>query len=261
MLYFLSLAAIVFVSGVLIEHMFHWIINDPEGHISGVATALFFIVFTTGFKYFTLGMRQQYLLQEAEFKQVQIELSLLKSQLHPHFFFNTLNSLYALSLEKSEQVPGMILKLSDLMRYVLDCSKRKTVSLEEEIRFIANYVELEKLRLSGEPDIRFKAEGVIEGREIAPMLLIPFVENGFKHGLGATTREGYISIDAGFCNGRFQFIVENQKPAHPHRGEEGSGRIGLENVKRRLDLHYPDSYNMEIKEDENRYLVELSIVL
>ena len=119
--------------------------KDPDSHTSGLGIAIMFIVMSTGFRYYGRGVKQQYLLQEAEFKRVQAELAVLKSQVNPHFFFNTLNNLYALSLDKSNRVPDVILKLSELMRYVLDSSQKKTVPLEDELRFIGNFVELERI--------------------------------------------------------------------------------------------------------------------
>jgi hypothetical protein len=259
--YFFALVAIVVVSGLFIERLFQWIMGDPDAHISGIGVALFFIVFTTGFQFYSQGLRQKYLLQEAEFKRVQAELSLLRSQLHPHFFFNTLNNLYALSLERSEQVPGVIMKLAGLMRYVVDSSEKKTVPLKEEIQFLENYVELERIRLSSDADIRFQVDGAIEGRDIAPMILMPFVENGFKHGMKAAARDGFLHIRATLRGDRFLFIVVNSKPKRATRGKEGSSRIGLENIKRRLDLHYPGTHELSIREEDDKFIMELSITL
>lgn len=260
-LYFLSLVLNLIASSLLIEYGFYLFTDDPSSHTSGIGTALFFIVVTTGFRYYIQGLKQQYRLQEAEFKQVQTELSLLKAQIHPHFFFNTLNNLYALSLERSKEVPGVILKLSELMRYVLQGSSRKTVPLKDELQFIGNYLELEKLRLGSYAEIRFKVEGESEGREIAPMILVPFVENGFKHGLKASTNCSFLSISIMIQDSLFLFKVENNKPAGSTKRDDGSCRIGIENVKRRLELHYPGSHELIIDDGDSNYMVKLSIVL
>lgn len=261
LLYFFSLLVIVLVSGFVIEHVFYMIVRDPNSHTSGIATALFFILFTTGFKYFTQGLKKQYLLQEAEFKRLQTELTLLKAQLHPHFFFNTLNNLYALSMDRSDLVPGLIIKLSSLMRYVLYSSRKKTVSLMEEIDFIKNYVELEKLRFGAKQDIRFQVDGEISEQKIAPLLLIPFVENGFKHGIMAMARGGYIRISSTIYDDRFLFTVENSKLGKSSNNDDGNNRIGLENVKRRLELHYPETHKLFFQEEDDKYYVELIIEL
>lgn len=261
--YLASLTAILLASAWWIEFVFQLIMQDPDSHISGFAVALFLIVFTTAFKYYAQGSRQQYLLQEAEFKQMQTELALLRSQLHPHFFFNTLNNLYALSLERSDRVPEVILKLSELMRYVLESSRRKTVALADEMRFIENYVELERLRLSCGRDIRLRIEGSLNGLQIAPMLLIPFVENGFKHGMDAAAGKGFIAIHARMERGSFRFIVCNDKAGSSKNSfaTEGPGGIGLENARRRLQLHYPGAHELIIRDTDENYEVELSIEL
>lgn len=260
-LYFSSLVVILLFSGFVIEQVFYMIVLDPNSRTSGIATALFFILFTTGLKYFTQGMRKQYLLQESESKRLQTELTLLKSQLHPHFFFNTLNNLYALSMERSDIVPGLILKLSSLMRYVLYCSRKKTVSLKDEIDFIKNYVELERLRVGENQDILFQVDGNLSEEEIAPLLLIPFVENGFKHGLMTTAKNGYIHINSTIHDDRFLFTVENSKLKNSSGTDDGCNRIGLENVMRRLELYYPESHSLDIQEDNDRFYVELTIRL
>jgi len=261
LLYVLSFIIIVIVSAIIIEAVFFTIINEPGSHTSGIATAIFYMVITAGFKYYRDGVRQQMLLQAAEFKQVETELALLKSQINPHFFFNTLNNLYALSLEKSDLVPEMIIKISDLMRYVLDSSKKKTVQLSEEIQFLESYVELEKLRLSGEADIQISVSCNINGKKIAPMLLAPFVENSFKHGLSASAKDGFIHMNFISDGNDFQFIIENHNPAPTQQDQNGSSKMGLENVKRRLELLYPESHQLIIEENEISYKVKLEIRL
>ena len=259
--YALSLVVIVVISAFLIEVVFRIIENDPNARTSGLATAIGYIIITTGFKYYRLGLKQQHRLQEAEFKQLQTELSLLKSQVNPHFFFNTLNNLYALSLDKSERVPEVILKISDLMRYVLESSKRKTVPLTDEVHFLESYVALEKLRLSGNADIQMSVNGNLDGTSIAPMLLAPFIENSFKHGMNTSAKGGYIHIQFDVGSHDMHFTIENSKPLSSKLEQNGSARMGLENVKRRLDLLYPDTHELSIQEDETKHRVDLSIRL
>jgi sensor histidine kinase YesM len=261
LLYVLSFIIIVIVSAFIIEALFSIIINEPGSHTSGIATAIFYIVITTGFKYYRDGVKQQILLQAVEFKQVETELALLKSQVNPHFFFNTLNNLYALSLDKSDLVPEVILKISDLMRYVLDSSKKKTVQLSEEIHFLESYVELEKLRLSGEANIQISVSGNINGKKIAPMLLAPLVENSFKHGLSASVKDGFIHMNFISDGNDFQFIIENHKLTPTQQEQNCSSKMGLENMKRRLELLYPESHQLIIEENEMMYKVKLEIRL
>jgi len=261
LLYCVATLAIIAGAGFFMEYVFHLIMNEPGSQTSGPLTSVFLIVFTTGGLYFSQGQKQQYLLQEEEFKRIQTELILLKSQLHPHFLFNTLNNLYALSMEKSEMVPEVILKLSDLMRYVLDCSKLKTVSLEKETKFIENYMELEKLRISGQRDVTFHVTGDVGGLQISPMLLVPFVENAFKHGMNASVDEGFIHIKMNIHDKKIGFTVENSRPKAIQNHDDSSSKIGLENVRRRLELHYPHSHDLKINSDRNTYSVELNIEL
>ncbi|UCE20306.1 MAG: histidine kinase [Gemmatimonadota bacterium] len=259
--YIVGLAIVIALSSTFSNFLFRMMEKDPDSHSSGLGFAVMYIVVSTGFRYYGRGVKQQYRLQEAEFKHLQTELALLKSQIDPHFFFNTLNNLYALSLEKSDRVPGVILKLSELMRYVMDSSQRKTVPLEEELRFVKNYVELEKLRFSGTPDIEVRIAGTMNGKYIAPMLLVPFVENSFKHGMSNTAKGGFVSVVSQVQGDDFYFTVENSKPEGAVNDERGSEGMGLLNVKRRLELLYHGSGQLSIKEDEKRYKVELRIRL
>lgn len=259
--YIVGLAMVIAISSTFSNFLFRMMEKDPDSHSSGLGFAVMYVVVSTGFRYYGRGVKQQYRLQEAEFKHLQTELALLKSQINPHFFFNTLNNLYALSLDKSDRVPGVIMKLSELMRYVLDSSQKKTVPLEDELRFMENYIELEKLRLSGAPDVRFRIDGDLTGKRMAPMLLIPFVENGFKHGLSNSSEGGYIHIVSEVRGGSLHFSVENSKAEVASHGIKKTKEIGLANVRRRLELLYPERHRLSLHEDETKYKVELVIQL
>jgi len=259
--YALSLIIIIIGSGFLAEFIFWIIVNDPNSHTSGIGLAIFYLAFSTALKYYRQGIKNKYRLQEVEFKQLQTELTLLKSQVNPHFFFNTLNNLYALSLDKSERVPEMILKISNLMRYVMDSSKKKEVELNQEFEFLKNYIALEKLRFSTESDIQFQIVGQTEGKRIAPMLLIPFIENCFKHGANSTTGNFYIHIDLIIIENGISFLVKNSKQENYKADSQSSSKSGLNNVKRRLELLYPTRYKLEIQENTDSYAVNLEIKL
>jgi len=174
---------------------------------------------------------------------------------------NTLNNLYALSLQRSDRVPGVIMKLSGLMRYVLESGEKESVPLIDEIRFLESYIDLEKLRMNSEPDIDLEVRGGVGNLNIAPMMILPFVENGFKHGSMSLDPEGYMHIRVNVRKDRLVFTVENSKVTASLDREIKSSRIGLDNIKKRLKLHYPETHNLAIQEDEDRYLVELSIIL
>ena len=260
-LYVVTLILVIIGAQFLTDILVQVVINDPDTHTSGAGTAIFFIVFTTAFKYYKKGIKQQYRLQEAESKQLQTELALLKSQVNPHFFFNTLNNLYALSLDRSERVPEVILKISDLMRYVLESSNNKMVELNREIIFLQNYLSLEKLRLSTNSDVKFNVAGQTDGKTIAPMLLIPFIENSFKHGVSASTSSNYVLMDLKIEGNELFFSIENNKQENYRANEQSSSKSGLKNVTRRLELLYPNRYKLNIEENKKSYKVNLQIKL
>jgi len=258
-LYILSTSIIIFVAGIFSEYTFNLFFGGPGSHTSGFLMVLFYIITSTALKYSAEGIKNRYAFQEIEFKQLQTELSLLKSQINPHFFFNTLNNLYALSLAKSDEVPSVILKLSDLMRYVLETSKKKFVGLESEIEFLKNYIELEKLRLENNCAITFNVSGDISNFNIAPMLLVPFVENCFKHGIGASREKECIIINAKLSGNQFTFSCENSKPGNGMANNENSHGMGLTNVKRRLELIYPVKHELDIISDMDSFKIKLSL--
>ena len=258
--YTASLTVIIFVSGLLGEYIFDIFFGQPGSHTSGYIMAFFYIIITTALKYFSEILRNKYRIQEIEFKQLQTEMSLLKSQVNPHFFFNTLNNLYALSLAKSEEVPTVILKLSNLMRYVLETSKQKFVALDKEIEFINNYIELEKLRLEQNSNVNFNVNGKTDNVIIAPMLLMPFVENSFKHGLNASSNGGFVEINIDIFDKYFEFVIVNSEPAQ-EIGNKDSSKLGLTNVKRRLELIYPDKHKLSIEDKNDTFSVKLKIDL
>ncbi len=259
--YLLSLIVIIIGAHFSGEALIRIIEKGTDTHAAGAATAIFAIIFTTSLKYYRKGVKQQYRLQEAESKQLQTELALLKSQVNPHFFFNTLNNLYSLSLDKSERVPEVILKIADLMRYMLECSENKKVELTQEINFLQNYLSLERLRLSANNDVKFKVVGKPDGKKIVPMLLIPFIENSFKHGVSASTSSNYVHIDLKIEGNDLFFSIENNKQENYKANEKSSSKSGLKNVTRRLELLYPDRHKLNIEEKEKSYKVNLEIKL
>lgn len=191
---------------------------------------------------------------------MQSELRFLKSQINPHFLFNTLNNLYALTLKKSDKAPEIVLKLAEIMRYMLyECNERR-VHLSKEIHYLYNYLDLERLRQPKEADIRFVVEGHVSEQLVAPLMFVPFVENSFKHGLNHATTGGFVRINLAVQGEDLEFTIENSKveqmprPSHPR-----SGGIGLANVKQRLQILYPENHDLEIKDEPNKYTVILRL--
>ncbi|MFH0757993.1 MAG: histidine kinase [Bacteroidota bacterium] len=184
------------------------------------------------------------------------ELYYLKKQIHPHFLFNTLNTIYGLALKKSEHTPDIILKLSNLLDYILYQVDKPKVSLKEEVLHIKEYIELEKIRFQDTLKIAFNTHEIDVEIQIAPMLLMPFVENAFKHG---ARKNGYLEIliDIRAENRTLDFRIKNS--VLPSELEEGSPGIGLENFRKRLDLHYNGKYELETVISDEWYSARLTI--
>ena len=217
---------------------------------------------STFIKVFKEWLLQERIKRDLVKKNLESELSFLKSQINPHFLFNTLNSLYALSLKKSDKAPELILHLSEMMRYMLYDSNEKYVKLSTEVNYIKNYLELEKLRYDNKAVITFDFESEVENDiDLPPLLLIPFVENAFKHGLGHTIEGGYVKIKLNVKKNQIDFWVENSKPSSIKNNDNKSGGIGLKNVRRRLDLYFADSYKLSIREELTGFFVNLQIIL
>jgi len=260
LIYIFLTIAIILMTEVTVQCVHGLIDNDPNSSTSGSGAAVLYILFSTGVLYYSRGLKQQYRIQEIESKQLQTELALLKSQINPHFFFNTLNNLYSLSLDKSGKVPSVILDLSELMRYALDSSSAQTAALIDEIHFMENYVELEKLRLDDKHKISLTANGDFSGYQIAPMLLIPFLENSFKHGLNSSSTGGYIKIVAEIEEDVFRLSIENSKQSETADAEPRQG-MGLANVTRRLEMLYPGRHTLNIENRDNSFSVKLRVQL
>lgn len=195
-----------------------------------------------------------------EKEKLQTELSLLKSQIQPHFFFNTLNSLYALTLKKSELAPEMLLKLSDLLSYGLYEAEAASVALEKELEHIRNYVELESLRLGNRFTVQFEVEGNTERKYIPPLLFLPFIENCFKH---STLRgvNNSIIIQTTIEGKSIQLRTSNPFDVNTKPGIERKGGLGLKNAHRRLQLLYKAAYRVETQTGDGVYQVLVSVPL
>ena len=191
-------------------------------------------------------------------ENLETELKFLKSQINPHFLFNALHNIYTLSYIKSDLAPEMILKLSDMLRYILyDCTAEQ-VSLSKEINYLKNYVELQQLKAE-DADVTLKiAENIPQNIAIAPMLMVPFLENSFKHGKIEDTEQGWIRAQLDWQMPYVTFKVENSVPETDFTKDKVGG-IGIANVKRRLELLYKDKHTLEIREEEQEYQVHLRI--
>lgn len=199
--------------------------------------------------------------KEIESENRITELNFLKSQLNPHFFFNSLNTIYSLSISKSEKTPEAILNLSELMRYMLTEKKdngiNKKVKLTEEINYIINYIELQKLRVTDNNKIEFTIEGNTNEVTIYPLLFISFIENAFKYGVHPIEKS-YIKINFNVKNNILYFEVENL--IHLKKNSYDSFGLGNENSVKRLNLYYPNN-ELRIETFDNKYYVQLKLNL
>ncbi len=199
--------------------------------------------------------RQDRALAILEKEKTATELSLLKQQINPHFFFNTLNNLYALSITKDEQTPEVVLQLAELMRYVIYRGKEEKVGLLEEIKYIEDYVQLQQIRLHKQLDFQFEKNLDDPVPEVAPLLFIVLVENAFKHGIEPAEAPCYLHLSLKTKEGRTEFVCENSI----EQAAISSGGIGVENLRRRLALLYPEAHQLQIEEGSNRYKVSLTL--
>ncbi|HEV3412645.1 MAG TPA: sensor histidine kinase, partial [Puia sp.] len=212
--------------------------NPPLLSPVNILTFLMVFVFSTGIRVINQWLRSEQRAKEIAHEKLQAELSFLKAQINPHFLFNTLNNIYALASAQSEQTAAAVMKLSSIMRYVLTEARNDFVPLEKEILFTSHYIELQKMRLTDKTSIDFTINGNPLGRQIAPLLLLPFVENAFKYGI--STREcSPIRILLDIKEESLYFSISNHKHFNTALRMTDNTGIGISNTRRRLDLLYP----------------------
>lgn len=216
------------------------------------------VAFTIMATMFKLGLDRVIL----DKQQKENELRHLKAQLNPHFLFNTLNNLYGLSVIESKKLPGLMLKLSELLRYSLYDTNQNYVAVNKELDYISNYIELERIRLSDKTDIQFQVAGADTDLYIAPLLLIIFVENAFKHFSSAKGQTSFVHINVHIENNHLKLKVGNSvDPDFVPKVNKSKGGLGLNNAKQRLDLIYPQQYNLQMIKEPTHFEVNLTIDL
>lgn len=193
-----------------------------------------------------------------------LELDLLKAQLNPHFLLNALNSIYARVINADEQAANLVLRLAELMRYNLYETEATTVSLDQELGYIENYLQLEQARHGQRVEILFSSEGTHENLFIVPLILLAFVENAFKHGIGGQQQEAYVWVEAHIEESNtLVFTVQNSlaTSVQRHFPDQKSGGIGLPNVRQRLALLYPNAHQVDVEHSADSYAVTLTLQL
>ncbi len=243
-----------------LTHQENWVYSLRFG--LNVAMSAFLITAFVGLlkfveDYFELEARRK----DLENQQLMSELRFLKAQINPHFLFNTLNNLYYLAYNQSPRTPEVIAKLSGMMRYMLYDSNHAKVPLTKEIEYIENYLDLERLRLNDEVPITFEVEGDVANAAITPLILITFLENAFKHGVSNTAEGSWITVSLSVRDGYCYYRVANSMIQDSGKAVLEKSGIGLRNVRRRLDLSYPGQYELEFRDDAERYVVDLALKL
>ncbi len=239
---------------------FHTLVT---GFMSGLRGANTVAGFAAAIKLTKYWYQKNQLAQQLEKEKLTAELQLLKAQVHPHFLFNTLNNLYSLTLLKSDHAPEVVLKLSALLRYMLYECNAPQVPLDKEVRMMQDYVELEKLRYGSRLDLALNVRGDLAGMGIAPLLLLPFLENAFKHGASEQLDQAWIALDLNIKGSTLKMkLINGVSEAAPTLVTNPNAHgIGLQNVRKRLELLYPGRHELKIIRESETFMVMLSISL
>lgn len=250
-------------SGVLSMNLVD--VNDIANYYARINIVFYILILVLSFFYFFINewAKNERIKNHLRAEQLAAELQLLKLQINPHFFFNTLNNLYSLAQDHNNaELASGIHTLADLMRYIVYDSNEKLVPLQKEVMYINDYLKIFRLRIDESDDvyINFKTEGEIKDKFIAPMLLIPFVENACKHGINFKKRS-FIDITLTVINNQLTFLVRNSNHGNGKKEYNGSHGLGLQNVHKRLELVYPDKYKLQIKPTEHTYEMKLILPL
>jgi len=272
-IYAISSIATLVLFGLINLLIFKFVVKNPEAESNTVLSIILFFLIYRGVQYFRSGMAQQMKLNEAiasqmrleinlresESRQFKAELDLLKAQINPHFLFNTLNNIYSLVVTRHEHAPDAILRLSSVMRYVLDASKSDRVQLSDEIRFIDDLLMLEEIRLEDQCIIDFTVAPDFTDRDVAPLLFIPLVENCFKHGISANKESNRVIISLTSNEDGITFTTVNHIASRSVKQSQQQGN-GLANLRKRLGIIYPGTASLETDEVENDYKVKMKIL-
>ena len=267
----ITIAGVVLVAGLLkygVANLFYDIVlvrgDKKEYHLSfwdyylsAIFIGCFFMFLSTALKFMVDWFVNEKVRANLENEKLSAELAFLKSQVNPHFLFNTLNNIYSLAYQQSDKTAAAILKLSEIMRYMLYESNEDMVDLSKEIRYLENYIELQRLRFKNQAYVSLHIYGEAYNQKIMPLVLISFVENAFKHGV-ATDENHPIDITINIEPERLTFKVSNRVSK---LNKDEAGGIGLLNVRKRLDLFYHKHYNLEIANHSDHYTSELSLDL
>lgn len=256
---FLMLLALVFIEELVIEKIF-WP-NTRGDYFSGIFSTVVefasYVLIPIGLKFLFNFVKTKGEKDELEKLVKESELQLLKSQINPHFFFNSLNNLYSLTLSNSPKSPDIVLRLSNIMRHISEKGSEEFIPLETEIKHLEDFIEVNKLQVEARSKVTFEVKGETAGKQIAPNIFSVFIENAFKHSSNLVSG---IRIDSTITiqNDEIYFVISNNFGSRNQMKEIGHG-IGLENVRKRLNYIYPNKHQLEIKEENKTFSVYLRI--
>ncbi|MBK5269906.1 MAG: histidine kinase [Bacteroidia bacterium] len=253
-----AIAHMNFLPDELVSSATYWYKNHVFYHIISVYD-LRDLVVLIALGYIQHSAQQEKLISGLKQQQLESELNFLKVQIQPHFFFNTLNNIYALTIRKSEKAAPLIAKHADIMRHILYESSKEKIKLWQEIDFLKNYTEVESMHYSDKMNISFETQGIHEKATIEPMLLLPFIENAFKHGIREETGEGYVHIIISLVENDLSVEVKNSNPQTINKNKEKG--IGLQNASKRLEMLYPGKHTIEVEETDHDYELRLNLIL
>lgn len=267
LLFFLSVAVIV-TTIIMIEEIVFEAIYYPDtrgiqfqGVIYSLLDVMPVIMILVGFKFAWDASKKQLEVEELRSSATESELQFLKSQINPHFLFNNLNNLYSYAIEESPKTPSIILELSSVLRYMLYDCKEKYVPLSKEIDHLKNFTQLNELQIEERGKVGFKTENIQSEYRIAPLILMVFIENAFKHSTASQSKDISIEIDIHVTDGGIlEFKCENSFRSITNTDTISKG-IGLQNVKKRLLLLYLDAHELTISDSEEAYTVHLKMKL
>ena len=261
----LSLICYLVLQSIYDLYLYGYILGPTKKEIAfsaisyNIFATIWYLILTVALKLSIDWYEQNKVLQEMRLQKLQAEVNYLRSQVNPHFLFNALNNLYALTLKKSDIAPSVVLKLSELMEYMLYESDEDFVPLEKEIKYLDNYLELEKIRQGNQAAITLRVTGKTDRCSIPPFLLLPLVENSFKHGISKAVHNAYLHIDIMVTEIGLEVSIANNK-LNFHQAEQNGG-IGLFNLKKRLELLYPGKHTLQITDQPDEFRVVIKIEL
>lgn len=231
---------------------------NSSTHVGTIVIAsLLLILITLPLRLMELWHQQQNQRQRLESQRLEAELKFLKTQVNPHFLFNTLNNVYTLAVMRSERTPTMIMKLSEMMRYMIYDSAAERVPLEGEVAYLHNYIALQQLKTPQPQQIEFRVQGKLGGWEVPPLLFVPLFENAFKHGMLERVEQGWLKAELRVGTRELHFFMENNYEVHSQKDKLGG--IGLDNIRQRLALTYPSRHTLDIESSGGCFRLRLCL--